>query len=76
MCNCNQKRTAYTSAKSSAGDAVTGMIQVRLVQKKALVVTGDITGRVYEFNNKNDINWVDKRDLPNIAELKGLVVLH
>jgi hypothetical protein len=77
MCNCNQKRTAYTSAKSSdRSQATTGMVQVRMVQKQPLVITGDVSGRVYEFKQKNDINWVDRRDLPYMANLMGVLVFH
>jgi hypothetical protein len=76
MCNCNQKRATYTSANSPGRDAQLGMRQVRMVQKEALTITGDITGREYLFRRINDINWVDKRDLPYMTHFKGLIVLH
>lgn len=74
MCNCNQKRAALRTT-SIDRDAVHGMRQVRLVQQEPLTLTGDMTGRVYEFREKNDINWVDKRDLLMMEQLQGLQVI-
>jgi hypothetical protein len=74
MCNCNQKRAALHTS-SVQRDAIHGMRQVRLVQQEPLTLTGDMTGRVYEFTEKNDINWVDKRDLIMMEKIKGVQVL-
>jgi DNA/RNA endonuclease YhcR with UshA esterase domain len=74
MCNCNQKRAALHTT-SVDRNAVHGMRQVRLVQQEPLTLTGDVTGRVYEFREKNDINWVDKKDLVLMEKLQGVQVI-
>lgn len=78
MCNCNQKRTAF-NAKNLQGnanqDAHQGMNQMKLVQQGPMEINGDITGRKYIFKKKDDINWVDKRDVINMREIKGLMMI-
>lgn len=77
MCNCNQKRTALNAnmrAKASQ-DAHHGMNQVKLIQQNPLEINGEITGRKYVFQNMNDINWVDKRDLVAMQQMKELQIL-
>jgi hypothetical protein len=43
-----------------------------LIVNTPMVINGDITGRMYIFRKKDDINWVDKRD---VISMKGIDVL-
>lgn len=78
MCNCNQKRANY-STKNLQGrqtqDAHHGMNQVKLLQQSPMEINGEITGRKYVFKKLNDINWVDKRDLVSMQQIKELQIL-
>ncbi len=71
MCNCNQKRAIYSSGNNQSQK---GMVKVKLIEDNALVLNGNITGRMYVFRNINDINWVDKRDAMSMKEIKGLQI--
>lgn len=73
MCNCNQQRTIYATASIPLPK---GMVKVKLVKGSAVVVNGDITGRMYVFRNINDTNWVDKRDMAGLKEWEGLQVFY
>ncbi|HKR04938.1 MAG TPA: hypothetical protein VJY62_09900 [Bacteroidia bacterium] len=73
MCNCNQQRAAYTSENNPAQK---GMVKVKLIENKPLVLNGDITGRMYVFRNINDINWVDRRDAISMKKIKEIQILH
>lgn len=73
MCNCNQQRTSYTSNNSSAQ---TGTVQVKLIANNPLTINGDYTGRMYVFRNIDDVNWVDRRDLPSMENREDLLVLY
>lgn len=71
MCNCNNKRTAYASANNQPP---TGMVKVTLLAEKAVVLNGNITGRMYVFRHINDTNWVDRRDVMSMEPVEGLQV--
>jgi hypothetical protein len=73
MCNCNQKRTMYSSGDQ---ESRRGMVKVKLVENNPLVLSGDITGRMYVFRYINDINWIDKRDVLSMKHIRGLEVLY
>ena len=73
MCNCNQKRTTYSSQNN---ESQKGMVKVKLIENSALVLNGDVTGRMYIFRNINDINWVDKRDAISMKGTKGLQIFY
>jgi Icc-related predicted phosphoesterase len=61
---------------SEAAPPQKGMVKVKLTKADALIVSGDITGRMYVFRNINDVNWVDKRDAVSMKERDELQVLH
>lgn len=71
MCNCNQQRLMYSNTNVTPK----GMVRVKLVEDKAIVLNGNITGRTYIFREINDINWVDKRDAMSLTESQGLQVI-
>lgn len=71
MCNCNQQRTAYSGGNTSG---MTGSVQVKLVAQQPLTLSGMYTGRMYVFRNVGDVNWVDKRDLPDMEHRPELVI--
>ena len=71
MCNCNQQRTAYSGGNASG---MTGSVQVKLVAPQPLTLSGMYTGRMYVFRNVGDVNWVDKRDLPDMEHRQELVI--
>ena len=71
MCDCNQKRTMYSS---DIAQAQKGMVKVQLLADEPIVLYGDITGRMYVFRNINDINWVDKRDALSMNTVNNLQV--
>jgi hypothetical protein len=71
MCNCNQQRALY--AANNTGPK--GTVKVISIAEASTVINGDITGRMYVFRNKNDFNWVDKRDAISMKENKSLQVL-
>jgi len=71
MCNCNQQRTVYSSGNEPSQK---GMVKIKLMINKPLVLNGDITGRMYVFRNIHDINWVDKRDAMSMKGIEGLQV--
>jgi len=52
------------------------MVKVKLIENSALVLNGDVTGRMYIFRNINDINWVDKRDAISMKGTKGLQIFY
>lgn len=70
---CNQKRATYSSENSNSKK---GMVKVVLKENKQMVINGNVTGRMYVFNKKNDVNWVDERDALNLNEVKELQVLY
>jgi hypothetical protein len=73
MCNCNQQRSGF----SAANDAnKRGMVRVTLVEDTPLTITGNVTGRMYVFRNIHDFNWVDKRDAPDLRDIKALIVVY
>lgn len=71
MCNCNQKRAAYTASQNSEK----GTTRVKYTGALSLVVTGAMTGRTYRFEQRNDVVLVDQRDLEGIREHSELQVL-
>lgn len=71
MCNCNQQRAQYSADTTTVKR---GMVKVQLVRDEPLSLNGDITGRMYIFRNRDDINWVDKRDAMRMKENNNLVV--
>jgi hypothetical protein len=71
MCNCNQKRVAYSASKDQSKN---GMVKVKLTEDNPVVFTGNITGRMYAFQNIDDIHWVDKRDVMSMNK-NGLQIL-
>jgi hypothetical protein len=73
MCNCNQKRTQYTSENNEIQKET---VKVMLIGNTPMVINGDITGRMYVFRNKNDINWVDKRDVITMKGIDGLQIFY
>lgn len=73
MCNCNQQRASYSSGNDNAQ---TGMVKVKLIEDSAIVLNGDVTGRMYIFRNINDTNWVDKRDAVSMKGMKGLQIFY
>ena len=73
MCNCNQKRSIYTSESNQLQK---GMVKVILTKNTSMVLNGDITGRMYIFRNMNDLNWVDKRDAINMKGIDGLQIFY
>ncbi|WP_348797067.1 hypothetical protein [Flavobacterium adhaerens] len=72
MCNCNQKRSAFTNMSNQNP---IGMVRVKLVKNEAVVLNGNITGRTYIFRTINDVNWVDKRDALSITAYQGLQLI-
>ncbi|WP_264564755.1 hypothetical protein [Flavobacterium sp. N3904] len=72
MCNCNQQRSTYSAANSQIPK---GMVKVKLVKNKPIVLNGDFTGRTYIFREINDINWVDKRDAISLTNAQGLQLI-
>lgn len=72
MCNCNQKRAAYTAELSSSEK---GMVKVKLIKNNPMVINGDVTGRTYIFNALNEVVTMDKRDVPSISGYAELQVL-
>jgi hypothetical protein len=75
VCNCNQKRAAYSSANTNQEAAPMGVRQVQLVKEGPFTITGNITSRVYVFKKINDVNWVDRRDLLQMENVKELQVI-
>jgi hypothetical protein len=73
MCNCNQKRSMFSSQNARPPE---GMVKVRLTDKKPLLLRGDITGRMYVFRNENDLLLVDSRDAMSMKEMRVLQVLY
>jgi hypothetical protein len=73
MCNCNKKRAAYTAGNDQSRK---GMVKVVLIENKPQVLNGNVTGRMYVFRSLNDLNWVDKRDVIGMEEVKGLQVVY
>ena len=73
MCNCNQKRAAYSAGRDPSQK---GMVKVVLTDDKPQVLNGNITGRMYVFRNINDINWVDKRDVISMKGIKGMQIVY
>lgn len=73
MCNCNQKRAIYTH---ESRPLQRGNVKVQLIGETPMVVNGEITGRMYVFKSKNDINWVDKRDAISMDTMIELQVLY
>ncbi|HZH67306.1 MAG TPA: hypothetical protein VEY10_20615 [Flavisolibacter sp.] len=61
---------------SEANSSQRGMVKVKLIKDTAVVVNGNITGRMYVFRTTNDINWVDKRDAISMKEADGLQVFY
>lgn len=53
-----------------------GLVKVKLIQKNPMVLNGDITGRIYEFKNSNDVIWVDNRDAKSMDTIAGLQVIY
>jgi hypothetical protein len=53
-----------------------GTVKVILVRNTPMVVNGNVTGRMYVFRNKNDVNWVDNRDAISMKGINGLQVLN
>jgi hypothetical protein len=45
-----------------------------LVENTPVSINGNYTGRTYRFKNINDINWVDKRDIPGVKDILGLQI--
>jgi hypothetical protein len=72
MCNCNQKRTQYASQSNATPK---GMVKVKLITNNPMVLTGDVTGRMYAFRTLDDINWVDRRDALGMKDVEGLQIL-
>jgi hypothetical protein len=73
MCNCNQKRIAYSTQNDMSSK---GLVKVMLTQNDSLVLNGDITGRTYVFKTTNDVNWVDSRDVISMKKQKGLQIFN
>lgn len=73
MCNCNQKRVAYSSEKNQIQK---NAVKVKLTTEKPMVLNGDITGRMYVFERKNDINWIDNRDVLGFKNIKQIQILY
>ena len=73
MCNCNNKRAAYTAQNNQLQ---TGMVKVKLVADVPMVLNGNITGRMYVFRNINDTNWVDQRDVLSMKQTAGLQIIY
>ena len=73
MCqNCNHKRVMYSTGNNRSQQ---GMIKVKLIAGNSLIMNGDITGRVYTFRKINDINWVDRRDVISMKDIKALQII-
>jgi len=73
MCNCNQKRTMYSSDNERSQQ---GSVKMKLIQKNPIVLNGDITGRTYKFEKINDFIWVDKRDVKSMDKITGLQIIY
>jgi hypothetical protein len=71
MCNCNQNRAAVARDSVHSPRSV---VKVMLVENTPVSINGNYTGRTYRFKNINDINWVDKRDIPAVKDIKGLQI--
>lgn len=72
MCNCNNNRANYSLQK---GEDKRGMVKVKLTGNQTQVINGDITGRTYIFNKKNEVQWVDMRDVDSLKGVKSLKIL-
>lgn len=72
MCNCNPQRSQYNTANNQNP---IGMVKVKLITNKSIVLNGNITGRAYVFRKINDINWVDKRDALSLMETQDLQLI-
>lgn len=77
MCNCNQKRQQFSSGQKRVqpNTSSMGMGQVRLTQDEPLLLYGDVTGKEYAFQQKNQILWVDKSDINYLKHREGIEVL-
>jgi hypothetical protein len=75
VCNCNQKRAAYSSTNTNQEVAPMGTRQVKLIKDGVYTITGNITGRVYVFKKMNDVNWVDQRDMLSMQNIKELQII-
>lgn len=73
MCNCNQKRTAYSAGSRPSQK---GLVKVILTDNEPQIVNGNVTGRMYVFRNINDTNWVDNRDAISMKGIKGLQIIY
>ena len=73
MCNCNQKRAAFSSGNTQPQK---GMVKVTLTDNTPMVLNGNITGRMYVFKKVNDLNWVDRRDVMNMHGISGLQIFY
>lgn len=73
MCNCNQKRRNYSSNPKTFKK---GHVKVTLTSDKAIITRGNITGRRYVFNKKNDLLWVDERDISTFEGRDAFLILY
>ena len=73
MCNCNQQRAMLTSGNTQSRN---GVVKVMLTENTPMIFNGNITGRMYVYRNRNDYNWVDKRDVMSMKEIPGLQVIY
>ena len=71
MCNCNQKRTMY----SNQNVVQKGMTKVKLIKNEPVVLSGNITGRMYVFRNINDLISMDTRDVMSMKKIDGLQIM-
>ena len=72
MCNCNQKRSAYSAQQETASRGTRGMVKVKLIGGDPIALSGNVTGRTYVFREINDVHMVDKRDATGMKDVKGL----
>ena len=73
MCNCNNKRN---SLSTQMNHSQIGMVKVKLIQNTSFVFHGNITGRMYVFQNLGDLLWIDKKDAINLSNSKVLQVIY
>jgi hypothetical protein len=83
MCNCGNKRSAYTqqqqtqqtnsaSANTSKTGVNVGSTNFEYTGKTALTVKGNVTGKSYRFGYPGDVQAIDLLDIAVMAMVRVL----
>ena len=79
MCNCGDKRTAYSRQQQNAKEVNISKSEINVgdrnfeyTGKTALTIIGSVTGKTYRFSHPGDAQSIDLRD---VAGMKMIPVL-